>query len=169
MNARKTLLHAALLAAALAAGAAGAQQMSGIGGIEQQGGVATPSGTEQPIFNQGIPSGQNAIPRADNPQNPNEARPFRQEPEGVRPLVRGAEVIAPVPIPAPVPAPRAAYPAAPMAQPMHGATPLPRGDNPSLPNPVTPSAANESRPMSALGDPTNMTGFEGHGPVGATR
>jgi hypothetical protein len=97
MNTRKTLLSAAFAAAMLAAGSASAQNRS-IGGIEQQGGVKTPSATEQPIFNQNIPSGVNAIPRADNPQNPNESRPFQQEPEGVRPLVRGDNPNLPNPV-----------------------------------------------------------------------
>ena len=36
----------------------------------------------------------------------------------------------------------------------------PRGDNPNLPNPVTPSAANESaaQPQGTLRDPTNAPG-----------
>ena len=97
MNTRKTLLSAAVVAAVLAAGSAGAQNRS-IGGIEQQGGVATPSAIEQPVFNQNIPSGVNAIPRSDNPQNPNEARPFVQQPEGVRPLVRGDNPNLPNPV-----------------------------------------------------------------------
>jgi hypothetical protein len=62
--------------------------------------------------------------------NPNEAKPFVQQPEGVRPLVRG--------------------------------------DNPNLPKPVTPSAANESAPQPRA-DQTNTTGMEGRMPVGATR
>jgi hypothetical protein len=131
MNTSKTLLSAALAAAVMAAASAGAQDRSGIGGIEQRGGVATPSAIEQPVFNQNIPSGRNAIPRADNAQNPNESKPFVQQPEGVRPLVRG--------------------------------------DNPNLPNPVTPSAANESAPQPTLREPTNTTGMEGRPPVGATR
>ena len=45
-----------------------------------------------------------------------------------------------------------------------------RGDNPNLPNPVTPQAANESapQPQGALADPTNRTGMPGE-PVGSTR
>ena len=45
---------------------------------------------------------------------------------------------------------------------------FPRGDNPNLPNPVTPSAANESapQPQTARSDPTNSSGMEA---VGATR
>ena len=45
----------------------------------------------------------------------------------------------------------------------------PRGDNPNLPNPVTPSAANESAAQPKLKEPTNMTGMEGRGAVGGTR
>jgi hypothetical protein len=164
MNARKTLLRGALAAAVMAAGSAAAQ--SNIGGIEQQGGVATPRSIEQPVFNQNIPSGVNAIPRADNPQNPNEARPFVQQPEGVRPLVRGGEAVYPAPV-----APQAygpAYGPAPAPYPAQGPRPMVRGDNPNLPNPVTPSAANESAPQPTLREPTNMTGMEG-APVGATR
>ena len=162
MNARKTLLGAALAAAVMAAGSAAAQ--SNIGGIEQQGGIKTPSGTEQPIFNQNIPSGVNAIPRADNPQNPNESRPFVQQPEGVRPLV-GAQPAYPAPA-----APQAYGPgyAPPPQYPIPEPRPMMRGDNPNLPNPVTPSAANESAPQPNLREPTNTTGMEG-APVGATR
>jgi hypothetical protein len=163
MNARKTLLRAALAAAVMAAGSAAAQ--SNIGGIEQQGGIRTPSGTEQPIFNQNIPSGVNAIPRADNPQNPNEARPFVQQPEGVRPLVRG-EPVYPAPVPPQAYGP--AYRPAPAPYPVEGPRPIVRGDNPNLPNPVTPSAANESAPQPVMREPTNTTGMEG-APVGATR
>ena len=38
-----------------------------------------------------------------------------------------------------------------------------RGDNPNLPNPVTPQAANESaaQPQGSLNDPTNRTGMPG--------
>src|SRR4051812_34167629 len=94
MNSRKTLLSAALAAAVWAAGSAGAQ----VGGIEQEGGVRTPRSIEQPVFNRDIPSGVNAIPRADNPQNPNESKPFVQQPEGVRPLVRGDNPNLPNPV-----------------------------------------------------------------------
>ena len=40
-------------------------------------------------------------------------------------------------------------------------TVAPRGDNPNLPNPVTPQAANESapQPRGALREPTNTTGM----------
>lgn len=40
-------------------------------------------------------------------------------------------------------------------------TVAPRGDNPNLPNPVTPSSANESaaQPQDSLRDPTNTTGM----------
>lgn len=39
----------------------------------------------------------------------------------------------------------------------------PRGDNPNMPNPVTPRAANESaaQPQGSLRDPTNQTGMGG--------
>jgi hypothetical protein len=48
--------------------------------------------------------------------------------------------------------------------------PAPRTDNPNLPNPVTPSAANESAPQpKSLREPTNASGMEGRAPVGATR
>ena len=38
-----------------------------------------------------------------------------------------------------------------------------RGDNPNLPNPVTPQGANESapQPQGSLNDPTNSTGMSG--------
>ena len=40
-------------------------------------------------------------------------------------------------------------------------TVAPRGDNPNLPNPVTPGAANESapQPQGSMRDPTNTTGM----------
>jgi hypothetical protein len=122
MNTRKTLLSAAFAAAVLAAASAGAQNVRD---------PAPSSAQEVPSYNNGIPSGQNAIPSTANPQNPNESKPFVQQPEGVRPLVRG--------------------------------------DNPNLPNPVTPRAANESAPQPTLRDPTNTTGMEGRAPVGGTR
>jgi len=44
-----------------------------------------------------------------------------------------------------------------------------RGDNKRLPNPVTPSAANESAPQpQGLADPTNRSGMEGRAAMGAT-
>jgi hypothetical protein len=44
-----------------------------------------------------------------------------------------------------------------------------RGDNKRLPNPVTPSAANESAPQpKGLVDPTNRSGMEGRAAMGAT-
>jgi hypothetical protein len=44
-----------------------------------------------------------------------------------------------------------------------------RGDNKRLPNPVTPSAANESAPQpKGLADPTNRSGMEGRAAMGAT-
>lgn len=47
-----------------------------------------------------------------------------------------------------------------MSEPM---TVAPRGDNPNLPNPVTPQAANESaaQPQGSLRDPTNRSGMSG--------
>jgi hypothetical protein len=94
-------------------------------------GVVLPQSVEESTtYERRIPSGQPAIPRSENPMNPNEAKPFVQQPEGVRPLVRG--------------------------------------DNPNLPKPVTPSAANESAPQPRA-DQTNTTGMEGRMPVGATR
>ena len=49
--------------------------------------------------------------------------------------------------------------------------PFARSDNPNLPNPVTPSAANESapQPQTAKQDPTNQPGIPSQAPVGATR
>ena len=49
-------------------------------------------------------------------------------------------------------------PMEPVTQPV---TVAPRGDNPNLPNPVTPSGANESasQPQGSLRDPTNTTGM----------
>ena len=48
--------------------------------------------------------------------------------------------------------------------------PIARGDNPNLPNPVTPSAANESapQPQSLKHETTNQPGSPGY-PVGGTR
>jgi hypothetical protein len=46
--------------------------------------------------------------------------------------------------------------------------PAVRGDNPNLPNPVTPSAANESAPQPRVKEPTNASGMEGRAPTGAT-
>ena len=51
-----------------------------------------------------------------------------------------------------------AAPTEPAYQPM---TVAPRGDNPNLPNPVTPSGANESSPQPQR-DPTNTTGMGGY-------
>ena len=55
----------------------------------------------------------------------------------------------------------------PMSEPM---TIAPRGDNPNLPNPVTPSAANEGapQPQGTLRDPTNQSGMQRGGSTGAT-
>jgi hypothetical protein len=48
--------------------------------------------------------------------------------------------------------------------------PVARGDNPNLPNPVTPSAANESapQPKSLNNEPTNQPGIPRY-PTGGTR
>jgi hypothetical protein len=50
-------------------------------------------------------------------------------------------------------------------------SPISRSDNPNLPNPVTPSAANESgaQPRDTVADPTNQPGIPPRAPVGATR
>lgn len=100
MNTRKTLMSAAILASMLAAASAGAQDRNRNGVFDQgDRGIGGPQQVEQtPIFNQGIPSGQNAIPRSNNPQNPNESKPFVQQPEGVRPLVRGDNPNLPNPV-----------------------------------------------------------------------
>lgn len=45
--------------------------------------------------------------------------------------------------------------------------PAPRANNPNLPNPVTPSAANESAPQPVVVEPTNKTGMEGRGAAAA--
>ena len=49
----------------------------------------------------------------------------------------------------------------PFVQTPEGVRPMVRGDNPNLPNPVTPSAANESAPQPRLAEPTNSSGMEG--------
>ena len=125
---RKTLLTGVALAGAMLAASAGAVDQNN-NRLWDSGdrGVATPaSAGEITQFERAIPGGQPAIPRVQNPMNPNESKPFVQVPEGVRPLVRG--------------------------------------DNPNLPSPTTPTAANESSPA-PLTDPTNMPAA----PVGATR
>ena len=130
MTKRMTLICAAFAGAMLAASAGAVDQNKS--GTYDSGdrGIVTPQSVEQTTtFEHRSPGGQPAIPRSSNPMNPNEARPFVQQPEGVRPLVRG--------------------------------------DNPNLPNPQTPSAANESAPQPMLADPTNATGMEGA--VGGTR
>jgi hypothetical protein len=132
MRKNKILLTAVALAGTLGAASAGAvdQNMSRTYDSGDRG-IPMPSTVEQSTtYEQRIPGGQPAIPRSNNPMNPNESRPFVQSPEGVRPLVRG--------------------------------------DNPNLPNPQTPSAANETAPQPRLVEPTNTTGMEG-APVGATR
>ena len=48
----------------------------------------------------------------------------------------------------------------PFVQSPEGVRPLVRGDNPNLPNPVTPSAANESQPQPKR-DTTNSSGMGG--------
>lgn len=132
MTARKLTFASAAAAALMLAGAAGAVDQNRSSTYDAgDRGVVTPYSVEQsPIAERNIPGGVPAIPRSSNPMNPNESRPFVQQPEGVRPLVRG--------------------------------------DNPNLPNPVTPSAANESAPSAAV-DPTNTTGMGGDLPVGGTR
>jgi hypothetical protein len=50
------------------------------------------------------------------------------------------------------------------SEPMYeSSTVAPRGDNPNLPNPVTPQAANESapQPQGAMREPTNSSGMGG--------
>ena len=125
---RRMILSGLALAGAMLAASAGAVDQNGSRTWDSgDRGVATPSSVEQVTqFERSIPGGQPAIPRVANPMNPNEAKPFVQQPEGVRPLVRG--------------------------------------DNPNLPSPQTPTAANESSPA-PLTDPTNMPAA----PVGATR
>lgn len=132
MNRLNLTLAGAALAASLLAASAGAVDQNRSGTYDSgDRGVVTPQNVEQtPMAERRISGGQPAIPRTYNPMDPNESKPFVQQPEGVRPLVRG--------------------------------------DNPNLPNPQTPSAANESAPQPLLTDPTNTTGMEGL-PVGGTR
>src|SRR5215207_7792994 len=129
MTARKLTVAAAAVAMTLAASAGAVDQNGSATYDSGDRGVATPATVEQtPMAERAISGGVPAIPRSYDPMNPNESKPFVQQPEGVRPLVRG--------------------------------------DNPNLPNPVTPSAANESAPQRMLSDPTNTTGMEGGLPVG---
>ena len=91
MRRNKILLAAAAVASALAAASAGAvdQNMSRTYDSGDRG-IPMPSTVEQTTQHEPrIPGGQPAIPRSNDPMNPNEARPFVQQPEGVRPLVRG--------------------------------------------------------------------------------
>jgi hypothetical protein len=55
----------------------------------------------------------------------------------------------------------------PYVQSPEGVRPSMRADNPKLPNPVTPSASNESAPQPRLADPTNSSGMGATG--GATK
>jgi hypothetical protein len=87
------------------------------------------------------------------------------------------QVLTPEPrVPAGQPArPRAGNPMSPSeshpAMVRESQPPITRGDNRNLPNPATPSAANESapQPQATVREPTNATGMEGRPPVGATR
>ena len=91
MRKNKTLLAAVAVASALAAASAGAvdQNMSRTYDSGDRG-IPMPSSVEQTTqYEPRVPGGQPAIPRTNNPMNPNESRPFVQQPEGVRPLVRG--------------------------------------------------------------------------------
>src|SRR3954470_18440619 len=130
MRNKFTMIGAALIGATLAA-SAGADDQNGSRTMDSgdRGGVLPQSVEQTTTFERRIPAGQPAIPRTQNPMNPNEAKPFVQQPEGVRPLVRG--------------------------------------DNPDLPKPQTPSAANESASQPMV-DQTNTTGMPA-APVGATR
>jgi hypothetical protein len=132
MTAFKMTLAAAAATMTLAASAGAVDQNGSATFDSGDRGVATPATVEQtPIAERQISGGVPAIPRSFDPMNPNESKPFVQQPEGVRPLVRG--------------------------------------DNPNLPNAVTPAAANESAPQRMLTDPTNTTGMGGGLPVGGTR
>ena len=131
-NHKLTILGAAL-AGALFALSAGAQDRNHSGTSDSgDRGVVLPQSVENvTTYPSNIPGGQSVIPRASDPMNPNESKPFVQAPEGVRPMMRG--------------------------------------DNRNLPNPMTPSAANESAPQPRLAEPTNSTGMQGRAAVGATR
>jgi hypothetical protein len=125
-----TLIGAAFAGAMLATSAGAVDQNNSRTFDSGDRGVVTPQSVEETTtFEHRSSGGQPAIPRSYNPMNPNEAKPFVQSPEGVRPQLRA--------------------------------------DNPNLPNPQTPSAANESAPQPMLADPTNASGMEGA--VGGTR
>ena len=131
MKRKLTLLGAALTGAVLAL-SAGAQDRNHSGTSDSgDRGIVLPQTVENvTTYPSNIPGGQSVIPRASDPMNPNESKPYVQTPEGVRPMIRG--------------------------------------DNRILPNPVTPSAANESAPQPRLAEPTNSTGMAGGAAVGAT-
>jgi hypothetical protein len=85
-----TMLRGAAVAAALLTLSAGAMAQNSSPAVNSgDRGVKTPPSVEEVTsFPQGIPGGQPAIPTVANPMNPNEARPFVQVPEGVRPAMR---------------------------------------------------------------------------------
>jgi hypothetical protein len=134
MNKRTMLLSATFAAAVLGAASAGAQDRNRNGVMDSgDRGVGTPATVENtPTFNQGIPSGVNAMPTLDNRSNPSESKASTER------QVDGTRL-------------------------------APRADNPNLPNPVTPSAANESAAQPLMRDPTNASGMEGRSGVGGTR
>ncbi len=126
-----TLMAVAFAGAMLATSAGAVDQNNSATFDSGDRGVVTPSSVEQtPTVEHRSPGGQAAIPRGTNPMNPNESRPFAQQPEAVRIQARG--------------------------------------DNLNMPNPTTPSGANESAARTLM-DQTNTTGMGGYGPVGGTR
>jgi hypothetical protein len=80
MNKRNMLLSAAFAGALLAAASAGAQDRNRNGVMDSgDRGVAAPATVENtPTFNQGIPSGVNAMPTLDNRANPSESKASTQ-------------------------------------------------------------------------------------------
>jgi hypothetical protein len=91
MNARRMTLAGAAATAVMLAASAGAVDQNRSGTYDSgDRGVVTPQSVEQtPMSEPRMSGGVPAIPRSSNPMDPNESKPFVQQPEGVRPLVRG--------------------------------------------------------------------------------
>ena len=100
MRKNRILVSALALAGAMAAASAGAVDQNQSRTYDSgDRGIGMPSTVEQSTtYEPRIPGGQPAIPRSNNPMNPNESRPFVQQPEGVRPLVRGDNPNLPNPV-----------------------------------------------------------------------
>ena len=93
------ILAGAVIASTMLAASAGAADRNHSGTMDSgDRGVVTPQSVGQTTtFEDRIPGGQPAIPRGTDPMNPNESRPFAQQPEGVHPLMRGDNLSLPSP------------------------------------------------------------------------